>query len=250
MGIRAGRLFRTAFNQGSGHERAERRDTHADQPRMEMSARRETHSRYVQYGCGLTAPREWRNFDASPRLRFERLPLPGFLYGRYKFLFPRNAEYGDIVKGLPVSPESCAGIYCSHVLEHLSLEDATTALQHTFHYLRPGGIFRLVLPDLEYLIKQYLSAHSKDAATSFMKETGLGYEHRPRSLKAFIASWLGHSQHRWMWDFRAMESALRDVGFVEIRRAFPGDSADPMFEMVESRERWENCLGAECRKPV
>lgn len=32
---------------------------------------------FVQYGCGLAAPDGWINFDASPRLRFERLPGAG-----------------------------------------------------------------------------------------------------------------------------------------------------------------------------
>ncbi|CAO5043555.1 MULTISPECIES: hypothetical protein [Microcystis] len=30
-------------------------------------------SKYVQYGCGWSAPSQWRNFDASPTLRFERM---------------------------------------------------------------------------------------------------------------------------------------------------------------------------------
>ena len=32
---------------------------------------------YVQYGCGWNAPRGWRNFDASPNLRIDHLPLIG-----------------------------------------------------------------------------------------------------------------------------------------------------------------------------
>ena len=253
MRISSGSFFGSAHRHRSGREQQRNRvRKHGDTPGpgMDTDTGGEHRTCYVQYGCGLSAPSEWRNFDASPRLRFERIPLPRFLYGKHKFLFPRNVEYGDIVKGLPVPPESCEGIYCSHVLEHLSLEDTKTALHHTFRYLQAGDIFRLVLPDLEYLIKQYLSSHSKDAAISFIKETGLGDEHRPRSLKAFVTSWLGHSQHRWMWDFSALEAALSEAGFVEIRRALPGDSADPMFGLVESKERWDNCLGAECRKPV
>lgn len=78
---------------------------------------------YVQYGCGLSAPNEWQNFDASPTLRFERLFLIGHLYTKSKSRFPKNVKYGDIVKGLPVFIDSCKGVYCSHILEHLSLSD-------------------------------------------------------------------------------------------------------------------------------
>ena len=42
-------------------------------------------SPYVQYGCGLSAPHEWLNFDASPILRLQKLPLLGQLVGGPKF---------------------------------------------------------------------------------------------------------------------------------------------------------------------
>ena len=96
-------------------------------------------SKYVQYGCGWSAPKEWQNFDASPTLRFERLPIVGYLYTKNKSRFPNNVKYGDIVKGLPVPADSCKGVYCSHVLEHLSLDDFRVALRNTVTILQPGG---------------------------------------------------------------------------------------------------------------
>lgn len=204
--------------------------------------------RYVQYGCGWSAPSCWRNFDASPTLRFERLPLIGRLYKKNNSRFPENVEYGDIVKGLPVVSESCDGVYCSHVLEHLSLEGFRAALGNTHKMLRPGGIFRLVLPDLEYYVKEYLGNPSSDAALSFMRETCLGHERRAVNLKGFLFSWLGNSQHFWMWDYKSIEKELQDADFVGMRRAVFGDSSDPMFREVEDRGRWENCLGVECRR--
>ncbi|MQP68452.1 hypothetical protein GE253_24335 [Niveispirillum sp. SYP-B3756] len=59
---------------------------------------------FVQYGCGWTAPPGWHNFDASPTLRFERLPLVGRLYSKNGRRFPDNVRYGDIVRGLPLAP--------------------------------------------------------------------------------------------------------------------------------------------------
>ncbi len=94
--------------------------------------------KYLQYGCGWSAPKGWRNFDASPTLRFERLPLIGRLYTRNGQRFPENVEYGDIVKGLPVAAQSFHGVYCSHVLEHLSLADFRTALINTWRILKTG----------------------------------------------------------------------------------------------------------------
>lgn len=63
---------------------------------------------YLQYGCGWCAPEGWLNFDASPTLRFERLPLIGRLHTRNAERFPANVRYGDVVKGLPPADGSCA----------------------------------------------------------------------------------------------------------------------------------------------
>jgi hypothetical protein len=69
---------------------------------------------YVQYGCGLSAPAEWINFDVSPTLRIQKIPiLGGLLKGRLNTRFPDNVRYGDIIKGLPVADNSCDGLYCS-----------------------------------------------------------------------------------------------------------------------------------------
>lgn len=202
---------------------------------------------YVQYGCGFSAPSEWRNFDASPTLRFERIPLVGKWYTRNSGRFPSNVEYGDIVKGLPLPSHSCRGVYCSHVLEHLALADFREALRNTGRLLEPGGTFRLVLPDLEFFAKRYVAAPSDRAAIEFMEDSYLGHHVRPKGLKGLLVSALGNSHHLWMWDYSSMNRELAEAGFTDIRRAEFGDSSDPMFTHVEEEGRWTNCLGMECR---
>jgi SAM-dependent methyltransferase len=205
---------------------------------------------YVQYGCGHTTADGWRNFDASPTLRFERLPFVGRLYAKNASPFPDSAEYGDIVKGLPVDMNSCDAVYCSHVLEHLSLADLREALRNTFVILKPGGLFRFVLPDLEYYIRQYIADPDTDASLRFMIHTGLGCETRTRGLLGLAVAAFGNSRHLWMWDYKAMCRELEKAGFDEIRRATRGDCIDPAFEPLEVEERWLNCLSIECRKPT
>jgi len=205
---------------------------------------------HAQYGCGWSAPHGWRNFDASPTLRFERIPLIGRLYSRNRSRFPGNVEYGDIVRGLPIGEGSLDGVYCSHVLEHLSLVDFRIALRNTYTLLRPGGLFRLVVPDLEWLVDRYCGDPSDTAALALMKDCGLGLERRDRNIRAFVTSWLGNSRHLWMWDFKSIRSELRDASFIGIRRASFNDSRDAAFAEVEDQGRWENCLGVECAKPA
>ncbi|MHB1945332.1 MAG: class I SAM-dependent methyltransferase [Metallibacterium sp.] len=206
---------------------------------------------YVQYGCGWHAPDGWINFDASPTLRIERIPMFGAglssTLKRNSTPFPNNVRYGDIVKGLPLAKESCCGIYCSHILEHLSLEDFRKALANTKIILKPSGIFRLVLPDLAFHVRQYIENVSPDSALEFMHATGLGESSRARGVRGLLQEFIGNSRHRWMWDYLSLERELGQSGFKFIRVAVMGDSADAKFNLVERQERWANCLGVECK---
>jgi hypothetical protein len=204
---------------------------------------------YLQYGCGLSAPPGWRNFDASPTLRLQRVPVLGRLVagGEYP-RFPGNVEYGDIVRGLPVPAGSCRAIYCSHVLEHLALEDCRKALANTWQCLERDGRFRLVLPDLEQIARDYVSSDGPRASVRFMEQSGLGKTARPAGLKGLLRDWLGNSSHLWMWDFKALSAELRQTGFRDVRRAEYGDSEDPRFREVEDADRWRNGVGIESRR--
>lgn len=82
--------------------------------------------------------------------------------------FPDRVQYGDIVRGLSIPRDSCDLIYCSHVLEHLSLEDLRLALRNTHGYLKAGGTFRLVLPDFEQQLAVYLASSEASAISDFM----------------------------------------------------------------------------------
>jgi hypothetical protein len=203
---------------------------------------------YVQYGCGFSPPEAWTNFDASPTLRFERIPLVGKVYTKNASRFPKNVRYGDIVKGLPVEPNSCRGVYCSHILEHLAYDDFLTALKNTKEILMQDGIFRLVVPDLRYFANCYVSDVSAEAAETFMLATGLGLRSRPKNLVEQIKLWLSNGQHLWMWDSIGLSRELASAGFRSIRSAQFGDCPDPHFRLVEDVDRWANCVGIECRR--
>lgn len=203
---------------------------------------------YVQYGSGFTAPEGWLSFDSSPTLRFERLPVIGRLYTKNAARFPEAVRYGDIVKGLPLPPESCRGIYCSHVLEHLSRDDFDVALRNTRALLQPGGTFRLVLPDLEQLVQSYLKSGDVMASSQFMENASLGKTARAKSVRGLVADWLGGSAHLWMWDERSMSHKLREHGFQSVRRAAFGDWDDPRFGAVENANRFAGSLAMQCTK--
>jgi SAM-dependent methyltransferase len=214
---------------------------------------------YLQYGCGHSCPDGWINFDASPTLRLQRLPVIGLLFKRGATIFPDGVRFGDIVRGLPVPDGSVQGIYASHVLEHLSYADFWRALDHTFRLLRPGGIFRLVVPDLRSRAQKYierLETGQTDANSWFLRSARLGSEGSPRGPAELARSLIGRSAHLWMWDEISLAAALDKTGFVDIRRCRFGDCKDGNFRLVEDAGRFydtndgvEEC-GMEAVKPA
>lgn len=206
--------------------------------------------RYVQYGCGWKAPEAWTNFDASLTLRWERLPILG-RHTKNSARFPANVLPGDIVKGLPVPEGSCRGVYASHVLEHLTLEDFHRALNNTHRILEKSGIFRLVVPDLEWCALEYIARVQRgdpDANSVFMRSASLGSERRERGLMGFARRLFNTSEHLWMWDEASLLRALSEHGFRNVRRCQCGDCEDSMFAQVEEFGRFENSVAMEARR--
>jgi len=197
---------------------------------------------YLNIGCGPDAPRSWINFDASPSLRLQK-QIPGFLYRAIPGapVFPPNVNYGDLVRGIRLHDGSCAGIYASHVLEHLSLQEFRKAIIELRRLLRKEGRLRLIVPDLHTRAEAYLAAvrtRAPESASNFMRSTYLGDQSRDKSLGGLLREALGNSRHRWMWDYPSLCSELELAGFTRISKCKFGDSADPRFRDVEREERF------------
>ena len=209
-------------------------------------------SQYIHYGCGLTAPPEWINFDSSPTLRIQKIPLlRKLLKKKLNVVFPDNVLYGDITKGLPITKSSADGVFCSHVLEHLSLNEFRIALSNTYSILKTNGIFRCVLPDMEYLAKVYLKdlqEQKPDACIKFIESTLMGKKNRTKNTIELIVNVFGNSHHLWMWDTNSLIFELKQIGFNSIRKCNCHDSKDPMFKFVENPERFIGAVALECIK--
>ncbi len=207
--------------------------------------------RGINFGCGLRVADKWKNYDASPTLWLQRLPVLGIIARQLiSPRFPASALYGDVVRGLPEVSETADWVYCSHVLEHMSLDDFRKSLNEVMRLLKPGGVFRGVLPDLEAEVQKYLLDSSDMACSKFMEMTGLGIKSRSRGLGGILRGFLGHRQHLWMWDYKGLREELIRVGFNQVRQAHWQDSPYPVFHALEEQRRWEGCLGFECIKPV
>lgn len=87
-------------------------------------------------GCGRVTHPEWVNIDLNHT--------------------NDNVLVHDIRTGLPFIPASVDVCYASHVIEHLERPAAKQLLLECHRVLKPGGIIRLVVPDLEGIAKIYL----------------------------------------------------------------------------------------------
>ena len=142
-------------------------------------------------------------------------------------------------------------MYASHVLEHLAQEDFHKALENTKRILTGGGLFRLVVPDLEFSARKYVKqvdAGDPKANDFFIRATNLGEEKRARGLTGSVYAFLRTSRHLWMWDALSLERALAEHDFHQIRRCKFGDCEDPMFNLVEEESRFNHAVAMEARR--
>jgi predicted SAM-dependent methyltransferase len=204
----------------------------------------------VQFGSGSEGCRGWLSFDASPTLRLQRLPLLGALAKRLvPPVFDADVVYGD-GRHMPLETGSVELLYCSHVLEHLSLEDFRLTLRECRRVLKPGGVFRGVMPDMETWLAPYLNSTEDDACEKLWTRSYMASLSRPHGLGARLRDMFGNSKHLWLWDFKATRAELVAAGFVDVRRAQFNDSKYTDFKDIEVRDRWENELGFECYAPA
>ncbi|MFC7300111.1 class I SAM-dependent methyltransferase [Herminiimonas aquatilis] len=111
-------------------------------------------SQMINIGCGSHYHPDWINLDVSPA--------------------DPQVMAVDINHGLPFSSKSVAVCYSSHVLEHLDKVGARHLIAECFRVLDHGGAIRLVLPDLEALVREYLRI--LDATTSDDQARELDYD--------------------------------------------------------------------------
>jgi len=58
----------------------------------------------------------------------------------------------DLTWPLPFENDSCGLIYSEHLLEHFDAPDGVNLLKECYRVLKPGGVIRVAMPSLDYLI--------------------------------------------------------------------------------------------------
>ena len=67
-----------------------------------------------------------------------------------------NERVHDLRKSLPLPNDSFDAVYANHVLEHLTPEEGGRFTTDLLRVLKPGGICRIVVPDLESTCREYV----------------------------------------------------------------------------------------------
>jgi SAM-dependent methyltransferase len=146
----------------------------------------------------------------------------------------------NVANGLPFAGGSASFIFASHVLEHLYYpEQSLHFLAHCLRVLAPGGVLRLVVPDIEQCIRAYA-----DGDGEFFASRAATWQDWPKGrtpLEDFLA-YAGAGprpgafleSHKYGYDFTTLERALRTVGFAEVTRSAFMQSAHPELRIDEA----------------
>lgn len=92
----------------------------------------------LNLGCGDRYASGWRNLDFVPT--------------------GSDVQRHNLLEELSFADNSVDVIYSSHVLEHFTPIQAGIFLNQCYRKLKPGGILRIVVPDLENICREYLKA--------------------------------------------------------------------------------------------
>lgn len=106
------------------------------EPEIKISLDLDPLADLVNLGCGKTYHSDWDNYDLVPAHDSVR-PL-------------------DLLKKFPLGNSCYDFCYSSHVLEHMPRGHASVFLKEIYRILRPDGVVRIVVPDLEGIVRRYL----------------------------------------------------------------------------------------------
>ena len=156
----------------------------------------------------------------------------------------------DLVHGIPASDNSLEVIYHSHLLEHLSYKEGMAFIENCYKALAPGGIMRVLVPDLELWVNNYINNNTFffDEYRKALAPEGDLY---PTKGSVFMGMLHNHG-HKCGYDFETLRWLLERAGFGKIRRTLVQDSdlsdiieVEPYFSLKAMES-----LCVECYKPL
>jgi predicted SAM-dependent methyltransferase len=171
----------------------------------------------LHLGCGKSHIDGWINIDIDPA------PLAL-----------------NVLRGLPFGDGTAHCIFVSHMLEHLYFpRDVQAFLAELRRVLAPGGVVRIVVPDVEQCIEAY--AKRDPVFFASRRETWPWWPENPTRLEDFLAyagagpepAYLFES-HKYGYDFETLAKALTAAGFGTVTRSAFMQSAHPELRVDDA----------------
>lgn len=158
------------------------------------------------------------DFDKTPYLNLGcgRFPHPKFVNLDFDWFSGVNLCW-DISGGLPFPNARLSGVFSEHCLEHVSLELAERTFREIKRVLKPGGVFRLVLPDAEKYLDLYQKAKQGECV-----QFPYGQYLDPQVEKPTPMMMVNHVfrsyGHQYAYDEETLTHLLKRAGFTEVSR--------------------------------
>jgi predicted SAM-dependent methyltransferase len=198
----------------------------------------------VNFGCGRCPTRGWHNYDSLIFVYLARLPfatqfltllsfIPRAFIDFMAMVRPFDIRFADASRRIPEPDESVHTIYSSHMLEHLAHDEAVAFLREAQRVLVRGGIIRIVVPNLDYFVREYLQDNDSQ---KFIKDLGMVSIKPKTLLKHMQYLIMGHRWHHAMYNEASLVQLIKAAGFINIAILKPGDTMIPYHSGLNLRE--------------
>jgi SAM-dependent methyltransferase len=198
----------------------------------------------VNLGCGPEGSIDgFINIDNSPSVLLARFPRIKFLLFKLGVISKqqyragwRDVVFGDVSRGLRFESDSVDKLYSSHFLEHLERDKGRMALHEAYRVLKPGGVMRLVVPDLLWHAYRYV-----ETTRDLISGTCVDFtpDVHDEFLQTVYGAYLNRSrfgaEHCYMYDLPSLGSLCREIGFREIRHCEFRQGLDNELAQYDSR---------------
>ncbi len=143
--------------------------------------------------------------------------------------------YWDLRRRLPFRDDSIDSVFAEHLLEHLPYESGVQLFRECHRLIRPGGIVRIGVPDLDRYVASYLGHDD------IIERVRPG---RPTRALALGEPFFLHG-HRCMYDLETITLALSQAGFTHVERSESGHGRlqpSPRFRAATRRDNVRRSL--------